>query len=255
MFTGPSSNGETILNSRNSKHMGQKLIALPVIILALSSCAVLDTQRQAQTAPTSQTAVVTTPVGIRGNQAEQIGIPVIAGIDVSAQQALIDEINRDGQIIEFPGFREQVPEPVTVSGDNVVELNYEQVDLQLVLEELADALDISIVMDPSIADKISIRTAQDRPLTREDIWPLIRLLTRDAGIVLQRVGNIYNARKIATGLPAEIVTADTLGAGSAARVMQITPLVHVSSQAAIDVLTPMLQPDGSIRHRVPVAAD
>lgn len=226
--------------------MGQKLIALPVVMLALSSCAVLDTQRQAQTAATSQTAVVTTPVGIRGNQAEQTGIPVIAGIDVSAQQALIDEINRDGQIIEFPGFREQVPEPVTVSGDNVVELNYEQVDLQLVLEELANALDISIVMDPSIADKISIRTAQDRPLTREDIWPLIRLLTRDAGIVLQRVGNIYNARKIATGLPAEIVTADTLGAGSAARVMQITPLVHVSSQAAIDVLNPMLQPDGSI---------
>ncbi|MCH7673163.1 MAG: hypothetical protein IIB72_13455 [Proteobacteria bacterium] len=226
--------------------MSKKLVALAGILLLLSSCAVLETRRPAATVPTSQATAVTTQITVGGQQAEQTSIPVIAGIDASVQQALIDEINRDGRAIEFSGYRESVPEPVTAAGDNIVELNYEQVDLQLVLEELANALDISIVMDPSIADKISIRTAQDRPLTRADIWPLIRLLTRDAGIVLQRVGNIYSARKLASGLPAEIVTADTLGDGSAARVMQITPLVYVSSQAAIDVLTPMLEPDGSV---------
>ena len=226
--------------------MSKKLVALAGMLLLLSSCAVLETRQPAGTVPTSQATAVATQITVGGQQAEQTSIPVIAGIDASAQQALIDEINRDGRAIEFSGYRESVPEPVTAAGDNIVELNYEQVDLQLVLEELADALDISIVMDPSIADKISIRTAQDRPLTRADIWPLIRLLTRDACIVLQRVGNIYSARKLASGLPAEIVTADTLGDGSAARVMQITPLVYVSSQAAIDVLTPMLQPDGSV---------
>ena len=226
--------------------MSKKLVALAGMLLMLSSCAVLETRQPAGTVPTSQATAVATQITVGGQQAEQTSIPVIAGIDASAQQALIDEINRDGRAIEFSGYRESVPEPVTAAGDNIVELNYEQVDLQLVLEELASALDISIVMDPSIADKISIRTAQDRPLTRADIWPLIRLLTRDAGIVLQRVGNIYSARKLASGLPAEIVTADTLGDGSAARVMQITPLVYVSSQAAIDVLTPMLQPDGSV---------
>ncbi len=226
--------------------MSKKLVAVAGILLLLASCSVLESRRPAASVPTSQATAVNTQITVGGQQAEQTSIPVIAGIDASVQQALIDEINRDGRAIEFSGYRESVPEPVTADGDNVVELNYEQVDLQLVLEELADALDISIVMDPSIADKISIRTAQDRPLTRADIWPLIRLLTRDAGIVLQRVGNIYSARKLASGLPAEIVTADTLGDGSAARVMQITPLVYVSSQAAIDVLTPMLEPDGSV---------
>ncbi len=234
------------MNSRITRHVLKKSLALPTIMLALSSCAVLETQRPAAAAAVSPAPVVTTRVTVGGNRLEPTSIPVLAGVDASVQQALIDEINRNGQAIEFPGFREQVPEPVVVAGDNVVELNYEQVELQLVLEELANALDISIVMDPSIADKISIRTAQDRPLAREDIWPLIRLLTADAGIVLQRVGNIYNARKLASGLPAEIVTAQTLGDGSAARIMQITPLVHVSSQAAIDVLSPMLEPDGAV---------
>ena len=234
------------MNARYSKHMSKKLMALAGILLLLSSCAVLEKRRSAGTVSASQATAVTTQITVGGQQVEQTPIPVIAGIDASVQQALIDEINRDGRAIEFSGYRESVPEPVIEAGDNIVELNYEQVDLQLVLEELASALDISIVMDPSIADKISIRTAQDRPLTRADIWPLIRLLTRDAGIVLQRVGNIYSARKLASGLPAEIVTADTLGDGSAARVLQITPLVYVSSQAAIDVLTPMLQPDGSV---------
>ena len=232
------------MNASILKHIFRKLIALPGMVLALSSCAVLEAQRGAAPGPAPQAAVVTTRVSVAGSQGEQISIPLIAGVDVSAQQALLDEINRNGQALDFPGYREQVP--VTVSGDDIVELNYEQVDLQLVLEELANALDISIVMDPSIADKISIRTAEDRPLTREDIWPLIRLLTRNAGIVLQRVGNVYNARKIATGLPVEIVTAQTLGDGSASRVMQITPLVYVSTQSAIDILTPMLEPDGDV---------
>lgn len=175
----------------------------------------------------------------------------LAGEDIlpfsSEQQALIEEINRDGQRSPFSGFREDIPVPALIAGDDVVELNYEQADLRLVLEELADALDISIVIDPSIDNKISVRTSVNRPLAREDIWPLIRLLTRDAGVVLDRVGNVYNARKISSALPVEIVTPDTLGQGSAARVMQVTPLTYISSEAAIQVLEPLLQPDGEVR--------
>ena len=99
---------------------------------------------------------------------------------------MIDEINRDGATLEFDGFREVVPTSEQALAEDVVEFNYEQADLRLVLEELADALDVSIVIDPTIDNKISIRTSSARPLTQADIWPLIRLLTRDAGVVLNR---------------------------------------------------------------------
>lgn len=229
-----------------SKPRLRRLVLAGFLCLGLSSCAVLADREDSdagsgQQPPARQdsTAEVAAPE-------TQPAIPVIAGTDIAEQQALIDEINRDGQPLLYPGFREEAPEPVVVEGEDVVELNYEQADLRLVLEELADALDITIVIDPGISNQISIRTSADRPLQREDIWPLIRMLTRDAGILLEQVGNVYNARVLPSNLAPEITTPETLGDGTAARVMQVTPLTYVSSEAVIQAIQPLLEPEGQI---------
>lgn len=229
-----------------SKPRLRRLVLAGFLCLGLSSCAVLADREDSdagsgQQPPARQdsTAEVAVPE-------TQPAIPVIAGTDIAEQQALIDEINRDGQPLLYPGFREEAPEPVVVEGEDVVELNYEQADLRLVLEELADALDITIVIDPGISNQISIRTSADRPLQREDIWPLIRMLTRDAGILLEQVGNVYNARVLPSNLAPEITTPETLGDGTAARVMQVTPLTYVSSEAVIQAIQPLLEPEGQI---------
>ena len=173
-------------------------------------------------------------------------IPVIPATDFVEQQNLIEEINRDGLSFSYPGFSEQVPAPVDVQGPDVVELNYEQADLRLVLEQLAESLDISILIDPSIDKRISIRTSPDRPLQRDDIWRLIRLLTRDAGIFLERVGDGYNARMINSSLPADIIGPDSSAETVNSQVMQITPLTYVSTETAVEALGPLLAPEGSV---------
>ena len=83
-------------------------------------------------------------------------------------------------------------------------------------------------------------------MQRDDIWPLIRLLSRDAGAVLERAGDVFNARRVVSNLSAEIVTPETLGDGSAARVMQVTPLVYVSTEAVIQAIAPLLEPNGDV---------
>ncbi|MCB1665380.1 MAG: type II secretion system secretin GspD [Pseudomonadales bacterium] len=164
----------------------------------------------------------------------------------NARQALIDEINRDGNRGSSGGYRDPVPAAVTASTDNVVELNYEQTDLRDILEELADAVDTTIIIDPSIADKVSIRTSPNRPLTQADIWPLIRLLTRQAGVTLERAGNLYYARKQESNVPVEITSPDNLGSTTANVVMQVTPLTYVSIATALELLGPLVQPDGTM---------
>ncbi len=221
-----------------------KPLLLAVLALSLTSCNLLRRGEQEEAAPAIATvqpgSAVETQTAI-----SQTAIPVLPSASTAEQAALIEAINRDGQGLDFAGISETIPEPVSVDGEDVVELNYEQADLRLVLEELANALDITIVIDPSIDTQISIRTSTDRPLQRDDIWPLIRLLTRDAGILLEQVGDVYNARQVSGSLPANIITPDNLGDGSA-RVMQVTPLVYVSSEAVIQALEPMLQPDGQV---------
>ncbi len=214
-------------------------------MLVLSSCTLMTEQPASATGAASNQ--VTTRAGGASQTSTQEVIPVIPSTSTAEQQALIDEINRDGQVVTFPSRNDVVPQPVQVEGDDVVELNYEQADLRLVLEELAEALDITMVIDPAIDYQVSIRTAVDRPMNRDDIWPLIRLLTRDAGVVINQVGNVYNARRIPNSLPPEIVTADAIGDGSSARIMQITPLTYVSPDSAIEIIEPLLDNEGTVQ--------
>ena len=232
------------MKSKQIPQATKKLLAFLLAGFVLSSCAVLDKQASAGNVVQS----ISNPVmqKVRGRSTAVVISEEDSSISAE-QQTIIDEINRDGATLEFDGFQEVTPTSEQALVEDIVEFNYEQADLRLVLEELADALDISIVIDPTIDNKISIRTSSARPLTQADIWPLIRLLTRDAGVVLNRVGNIYNARKISSALPVEIATPSTLGEGTAARILQITPLTFISTEAAVQVIEPLLAPDGMVR--------
>ena len=201
---------------------------LPLAIL-LSSCASMSDSRgggeAGQPPPAAPAAQAESPTAQAGEAGEagQTGITAAQAAAAAAQLELINEINRDGARLTGATTADTGPQPVDVTGDNVVELNYEQADLRLVLEELAEALDISLVMDPAINRTVSLRTAEDRPLSREDIWPLMRLLTRDAGVVINRVGNVYNVRQVGTPVTTEFTTAGVALDSNAARIMQVTP--------------------------------
>ena len=240
----------SLIDPRNGKEVtsrtllpGGEIILFAFFTIALPACSVLEAQPSPVTQQTPGQAGVSTQQSVANNQTEIATLTGVNGVD---QQAIIEEINRDGQRTSYSGFSEEVPAPVVSEEVDVVEFNYEQADLRLVLEELADALDITILIDPSIDNRVSIRTSEERPLQENDIWPLMRLLTRDAGIVLERVGDVYNARRLPSNLPADIVTPDTLGDGTAARIAQVTPLTYVSSAAVIQAIAPMLEPDGAI---------
>ena len=222
---------------------GGEIFLFAFLTIVLPACSVLEAQNNPASQQTTAQAGSGTQQTVTINQAE---IPLLAGVNGVEQQVLIEGINRDGQRASYSGFSEAAPAPVAAEEVDVVEFNYEQADLRLVLEELADALDITILIDPSIDNRVSIRTSEDRPLQQDDIWPLMRLLTRDAGIVLERVGDVYNARRLPSNLPVEIVTPETLGDSTAARIAQVTPLTYVSSEAVIQAIAPMLEPDGAI---------
>ena len=224
--------------SKNNNHPInlKSLVTVPAMIL-LSSCAALSNQSSSN-GSTGQSPSGSRSTSAMTGQAEAIS--VIESPVNTEQLRLIDEINRDGRRMTTTGLGDNGPAPVTFDGENIIELNYEQADLRVVLEELSDALDITILIDPSIDNKISIRTAAERPLALEDVWPLIRMLSRDASVLIEKVGNVYNARRVQRNLPTQIVTPETLGGSFAALLMQVTPLTYVSAEAAIQVVTPIL---------------
>ena len=176
------------------------------------------------------------------------GLLDIQTVNTDIQDVLISEVNRDGEPFSFLSYEDSSVEfDELPSGEDVVEFNYEQADLRIVLEQLAEALSISLIIDPSIDDKVSVRTSPSQPLTQADIWPLIRLLTRDAGVIVEQIGSFYNVRKSPNSFPLSIIPPEELGGRSSSEVMQITPLTFVSIESVIGVIEPLLDSGGSVR--------
>ncbi|MDT8427974.1 MAG: type II secretion system secretin GspD [Pseudomonadales bacterium] len=226
---------------------GRALASIPLALL-LASCAGMQQGSGQLPAAGATTPIprISTTANAAVVEGTELADTEAAQAALQERQALVDAINRDGQPPALRGFREAPLLPGQSEGENVVELNYEQADLRTILEELGGVLELSMVIDPSIDSQVSMRTSAERPLRREDIWPLLRLLTREAGVSLEQVGNIWYARQQQSNLPQEITLAQDLGAGSASMIMQITPLVYISVQSALELLQPLLEPGGRV---------
>jgi general secretion pathway protein D len=210
-----------------------------LLACSLSGCASLQRDSGSPSGASAQ-ASATAPV-------QRAAQPVIQEPAQQAPQPTAEDlgINREGRVIQLGRFSEVQP-PVTPPDNNVVELNYEQEDLKLVFEQLGDALGINMVIDPTIDYRVSLRTSANNPLRYEDIWPLMRLLARNAGVTIEQAGNVYQFSRNASRIPVEILLPGFLGQASASEVLQVTPLSYISMEAAEAILNPLLQPEGSL---------
>ncbi len=197
---------------------------------------------------------------------------------ISAKQLVVnelksDKINKpliDTSIIELARTESKplktvnrvgnLPEITTITGQSSagivalnlddttpIQLNFEQVALRDILQIIGDTLEITMVIDSTIGDKVTLRTSEDKPLTKKDLWPLLQLLLNDAGVVMEKRGSIYHLKKIASQLPDTIgITSEVLIASGSPEVMQITPLRYITSADAPTIINPLIQPKGRI---------
>jgi len=180
-----------------------------------------------------------------GNTGTQVVAETGAAIVDREETVAGSGINRAGRVVQLGRFVENIPQ-VEVPEGTTVELNYEQEDLRLVFEQIGDQLQINMVIDPSIDNKVSLRSSPDNPLQYDDLWPLLRMLARNAGVTIEQAGNLYRFMKNSSNIPAEIVMPGWLDDATSSEVMQVTPLTYISVENALSILNPLLQPEGSI---------
>jgi general secretion pathway protein D len=167
----------------------------------------------------------------------------------SSQPQPLKQVNQAGQVPTTTTLTEQTLDMgnLKVAEGEEIQLDFEQTDLRQILEIIADSLGISLVIDPTIGDKVSLRTAPNKPLTKKDLWPLLQLLLNDAGITMEKRGGVYHLKKMAPTLPGEIsLSPERLTSSDSPEVMQITPLRFIAVESAQAILTPLLQPKGRL---------
>jgi len=213
---------------------------LPVL---LSSCASMNQETRMPAGSTRRAGAETAQSS--GNTGTQVVAETGAAIVDREETVAGSGINRAGRVVQLGRFVEDIPQ-VEVPEGTTVELNYEQEDLRLVFEQIGDQLQINMVIDPSIDNKVSLRSSPDNPLQYDDLWPLLRMLARNAGVTIEQAGNLYRFMKNSSNIPAEIVMPGWLDDATSSEVMQVTPLTYISVENALSILNPLLQPEGSI---------
>ncbi|MDY6992341.1 MAG: type II secretion system secretin GspD [Pseudomonadota bacterium] len=166
-----------------------------------------------------------------------------------SQPIPLKEVNQAGQFPEVATLSDKTltTQDFALSDSDPIQLDFEQVSLRQIIEIIADHLNISMVIDPSIGDKVTLRTSPNKPLTKKDLWPLLQLLLNDAGITMERKGNIYHLKKTGPTLPGTIgISPDRLTDSDSPEVLQITPLRYMSLESALSALNPLVQPRGRI---------
>ena len=210
-------------------------IALASTLALISACAMLPQQQG------SNAAVVPAPAQTVQTAASASAPPVPETTTTRSDNG----ISRAGRVIPLEPSVEQAPGGQPPQ-DNVVELNYEQQDMRFVIQELGDLLGISMVIDPTIDYKVSLRTSATNPLRYEDIWPVLRLLARNAGVSIQQAGSVWEFNRDPSNVPVAVVLPGAVGSVNASEVLQVTPLTYISVETLEPILVPMLQPAGTL---------
>ena len=210
-------------------------IALTSTLALISACAMLPQQQG------SNAAVVPAPAQTVQTAASASAPPVPETTTTRSDNG----ISRPGRVIPLEPSVEQAPGGQPPQ-DNVVELNYEQQDMRFVIQELGDLLGISMVIDPTIDYKVSLRTSATNPLRYEDIWPVLRLLARNAGVSIQQAGSVWEFNRDPSNVPVAVVLPGAVGSVNASEVLQVTPLTYISAETLEPILVPMLQPAGTL---------
>ncbi len=173
-------------------------------------------------------------------------VPVLNSSTSTTPKKIIDNIGKTPEIISHNP--KQVP-PLAANkldGDKH-SLNLEQIELRGVFEIIADALGISVVIDSSIAEKVTVRTAPDKSLTQNDLWALLQLLLAENNVTMEKKGNTYHLKKEKKSLPDAIGSKkDQLANANASEVLQVTPLRYITVDSALTALKPMVEPEGRL---------
>jgi general secretion pathway protein D len=218
-------------------------IWIVVLISSLTACSTFETKPK-ENLNTNDLIGLDIP-GAPPLQKNIENIPVLNSATATTPKKIIDNIGKIPEIT--PNQAKQPAQLPTKSANDLIGLNLEQVELRAVFELIADALGISVVIDSSIADKVTVRTAPDKSLTQDDLWALLQLLLAENNVTMEKKGIAYHLKKEKKSLPDAIGSKkDQLSKSSAPEVLQVTPLRYITVDSALIALKPMVEPEGRL---------
>lgn len=223
----------------------KKIVLALFISHLLLSCAIPPKIRKSPQ-NTTTTAMSQLPTGVPVVNSLPMTQPVSVLPETASKP--LEEVDNFGHTPPVVTLSEGMPSDFNLTEGDPVQLDFDQMDIRQVIEIIGDTLGITMVIDPTVAGKVTLRTSESKPLRKKDLWSLLQLLLYDAGISMEKVGSVYHLKKTGPSmLPGTIgLSTGELTGSDLPQVLQITPLRYISAESAIAALNPLVQPLGRI---------
>ncbi|MFQ5682168.1 MAG: type II secretion system secretin GspD [Candidatus Binatia bacterium] len=125
--------------------------------------------------------------------------------------------------------------------EQLVSLNFSQVDLVEIIHVLAQHLKLTYTIDPKVKGTVTIHSAE--PLRKEDLLPIFHQILRMNNAVAVKTGDLYRIIPIEEGKG--VVRPAAKGTGDS-YALQVLPVRFLSVTEMKKLLTPFITPGGEI---------
>lgn len=132
----------------------------------------------------------------------------------------------------------------TIEGEGIL-LNFDNADIYEVIQSIAEILDLNYIIDPQVKGVVNIRSGRKIPMNQ--LFAVFKKILNINGLDIRKEGEydyIYKAKKLsadAVNAPGRIGDLQD----SSRMVMQVVPIMHLSSAEALKLVEPYLSDHGS----------
>jgi general secretion pathway protein D len=220
---------------------------------------------------TEEMEVISTPFGlIKRSRRRPDSIPLQSSVKPEVQTASqapsptsqpesipepVQERERDregapkdtGEFIAYEPQTEDTSTPDVTADD--VALNFDNADLREVIRVVAELLEITCIVDPSVRGNTTIYTSGRLKTT--DLFDVFLQILEANGFTAVKSGNVYNIVPLKDASKMPIISRFGRGGAESLQpeeriVMQVIPLEYISASEMSNALGPFISPEGTI---------
>ncbi|MFH1021454.1 MAG: hypothetical protein V1782_12735, partial [Pseudomonadota bacterium] len=165
-------------------------------------------------------------------------------------QARVKDMSTPG-IREHEYLKKGLP-PATVqradAGPDGVMLNFDNADIYEFIQVISEILGINYIVDPKVKGSVNIRSGQK--IGRDQLFGVFQKIMHINGLDVRNEGDYYSIHPSKGGVPLQVYgpTESGLLRESSRLVVQIVPVVHLSSAEAQKLIEPYLSDVGAIHN-------
>jgi general secretion pathway protein D len=180
---------------------------------------------------------------IKGKGRPEGAVPTEGALSEPGPRVKDLSVEKDGRNPELRRLKPKRPAKKAKTKEGIL-LNFDNADIYEVIRVVGETLDLNYIVDPQVKGVVNIRTS--KPIPRDELLAVFRKILNINGLDIISEGDHYYIYPTPNPAVQKVNGPNQIGKlrNSSKMVMQIIPLMYLSSTEGLDLINPYLSAQG-----------